>query len=161
MSNIPQWRRDLLRRSVLAFTLLSILALPIAFAGVENPADTPKVQSVELSMKLIERLDAVANAAGDMNDRPALFMRTKANKVPKTLGELSTELKASPIMLSAIESQGFTPREYLVSAMAWANTYFGYHLIKDGDESARTSISASQLKFIETHYDELKALQER
>lgn len=140
---------------------LACLAMP-AWAGVENPRDTPAVQAVQFDMAMVKRLDAVRQAVEDIDDTPPLFMRTKPGKVQKTLDELLVELHTSAALEAAVKAQGFTPRQYLLGAMAWANAWFAYHLAKTGDnDHDRMNASPSQLRFVEQHYAELKALQEQ
>ena len=139
--------------------ILASLASP-ALAGVENPEDTPSVQAVQFDMALVKRLNAVGQAIGKIDDAPTLYLRTKPNKVPKTLDELIAKVHASPATEAAIKAQGFTAKQYLVSVMAWANAWFGYHLDKSGGGDAMHA-SPAQLRFVEQHYAELKALQEQ
>lgn len=161
MTSVSRACHSLLRRLAIAFALASACLVPPALAGVENPADRAAVRAVELDMGLIKRLDAVVTALDEADDTPPLFLRTRANKVPKTLPELEAELRTSPALQAAIAAQGFTPREYLLAAMAWTNAWLGYHLAKDGDKDASTAASAAQMAFVERHYAELKALQDR
>lgn len=143
-----------------------LLGLAVAFAaapaiaGVENPRDSAAVNAVQLDMATVKRLVAVANVQKTLDDPPLLFLRTKPGKVQKTLPELIAELHGAPELEAAVKAQGFTPREYLVTAMAWANAWFGYFLAQSGDDAAtKMGVPAAQLRFVEQHAAELKALQ--
>lgn len=137
------------------------LAASPAVAGVENPRDSAVVNAVQLDMATVKRLVAVANVQKTLDDPPPLFLRTKPGKVQKTLPELIAELHGAPELEAAVKAQGFTPREYLVTAMAWANAWFGYFLAQSGDDSAaKMGVPAAQLRFVEQHAAELKALQQ-
>lgn len=143
-----------------ALALLLGVAAPRAHAaGIENPADRSAVQAVALSMDLVKRLDAVARVMNDMDDAPPLFLRTKADKVPKTLAELVTELRSSPQVVAAVEAQGFTPKTYLLSAMAWTNAWFGWALMQEGD-ATKSDATPAQLRFVQQNHAALQALQE-
>lgn len=145
--------------SLLLCLATAFVATP-ALAGVENPRDSAAVNAVRLDMPLVKRLVAVAKVQATLDDPPPLFLRTKPGKVQKTLPELLTELHGSPELEAAAKAQGFTPREYLVVAMAWANAWFGYHLKESGDDSAaKMGVPEAQLRFVEQHLAELKALQ--
>lgn len=129
-----------------------------ALAGVENPADTPKVHAVHLDMQLVKRLVAVQRATDKVEDLPPLYMRTKEHKVSKTLDELVAELHTSPPLEAAIKAQGFTPKEYLVSMMAFIDATFGYQFRLEGNEDyvKQQNISEAHLAFVKAHFEELK-----
>lgn len=135
---------------------------PPALAGIENPADTAAVHAVRLDMALVKRLVAVSRATERIEDAPPLYARTKEHKVPKTLDELVAEVHTSPPLEAAIKANGFTPRGYLLAAMAFVDAGVGYAMRLSGNEDMLRSqnISEEHLAFIKAHYAELKAQQD-
>ena len=161
MTTLFHSRHGLLHRLGIVFALATACVMPPALAsGFENPTDSAAVRAVKLDMELVKRLDGVVAAIAEIDDVPPLFLQTKANKVPKTLPELEAELRTSTELQAAIAAQGFTPREYLLTAMAWGNAWIGYARVKEGDADAKNAASAEQMAFVEQHFAELKALQQ-
>lgn len=140
------------------FATIACLATP-AWAGMENPADTPAIHAVRLDMALVKRIAAVQRATGEIEDAPPLYMRTKPNHVPKTLDELVAEVRTCPACEAAIKAQGFTPREYMAAALAFGDAMLGYQFRASGNEeyTRNQNISETHMAFIKAHYAELTA----
>lgn len=137
---------------------MACLATP-AWAGMENPSDTPTIHAVRLDMALVKRLAAVQRVTGEIEDAPPLYMRTKANRVPKTLDELVAEVRTCPACEAAIKAQGFALREYMAATLAFADAMVGHQFRVSGNAEfiKDQNISETHMAFVKVHYAELTA----
>lgn len=158
---MPRFRTTHARHPRLFFALLATIACfaSPAWAGMENPADTPTIHAVRLDMALVKRLAAAQRAMGDIEDAPPLYMRTKANHVPKTLDELVAELRTCPRCEATVKAQGFTPRDYLAASLAFGDAMLGYQFRMSGNAEfiKDQNISETHMAFVKAHYAELTA----
>lgn len=158
---MPRFHTTFLRQPRLLAALLATIACLAspAWAGMENPADTPTIHAVRMDMALVKRLAAAQRAVGDIEDAPPLYMRTKPNHVPKTLDELVAELRTCPRCEAAVKAQGFTPGEYLAASLAFGDAMLGYQFRMSGNAEfiKDQNISETHMAFVKAHYAELTA----
>jgi hypothetical protein len=151
-----------LSRALGALAVATALALasPFASAGVENPGDTPAVHAVRMNVDLLHHVIAINKAREALDQDSMLFMRTKANHVPKTIDELIAEVHANPQLEAVITRHGLTPRQYLLAAMAFADAGLGVTMLEAGETETvrKQNISAEHMAFIKAHWDEIGQL---
>ena len=81
----------------------------------------------------------------------------------KTLSDMEAALRKEPLMMNALQSAGMTPRDYAKFALAFFQAAMIHGMQKSGmikeiPKELQASVNMDNIKFVEAHEAEIKAL---
>jgi hypothetical protein len=147
----------------------SAAALPLAAQDAQGDADMKAIQSVQLTVPLLNRLAQVQdNMYATVKAHPELSKKYAAQQDDagddvKSIDDMANKLDRVPEMKAAVIKAGFTPRSYMIATMATFQAAMASAVLDmpGVDKSQIPPNARTNAAFLKAHAAEFQKLQQR